>query len=76
VTALQRQNEKTSIEAFVDQMTRAARDRMTDAGSTGVIMAAARAAADMAPRKADGTIDEEVARVMMRRAARGLARLR
>ena len=76
MTALQLNNEKTSIEAFVDTATRACRSEGTDAGTTCVIIAAARAAADMAPRQADGTIDVEIARVMMRRAARGLTRIR
>lgn len=76
MTALQLDNEKTSIEAFVKNITEAARERSTDAGTTCVIMATARAAADMAPRKTDGSIDEYTARVMLRRAMRALARTR
>jgi hypothetical protein len=76
MTALQQHNETSSIETFVDRATRTVREHGTDHGTTCIIMAALRAAADMAPRKADGSIDEEVARVMMRRAARALARLR
>lgn len=76
MTALQLDNEKTSIEAFVADATKVAREHGTDVGTTCVIIAAARAAAEMAPRQADGTIDAEIARVMMRRAARGLTRIR
>lgn len=72
VTNVQERNEAASIEAFVKRVTRAARKRSTDAGTTCVIMATARAAADMAPRKADGSIDETIAREMLTRAARSL----
>lgn len=76
MTALQLNNEKASIEAFVKDITEATRERTCDAGTACVIMGAARAAADMAPRRADGSIDEEIARVMLRRATRALARTR
>lgn len=76
MTALQPNNEKTSIEAFVRNITEVARERACDTGTACVIMSAARAAADMAPRKADGSIDEDIARVMLRRATRALARTR
>ena len=76
MTTLQLNNEKTSIERFVAAATEVAREHGTDASTTCVIRAAARAAADMAPRLEDGTIDAEIARVMVRRAARGLTRIR
>lgn len=76
MTALQLNNETDSVSAFVDDVTRQARERGTDAATTSVIMATARAAAEMAPRKADGSIDVEVARVVILRAARSLSRLR
>lgn len=76
MTSLQYHNEQTSIEDFVKHATEACHQEGTDAGTTCVVIAAARAAADMAPRNADGSIDMSIARVMMRRAARGLTRIR
>lgn len=76
MTALQLSNEKTSIDAFVDETIKKLHARGDDAGTTVVMIAAVRAAADMAPRLADGSIDREVACIMLRRAAVGLGRIR
>lgn len=76
MTALQLHNEKTSTDAFVEETIKEVRARGDDAGTTAVMIAAVRAAADMAPRLADGTIDADVARIMLRRAARGIGRIR
>lgn len=71
-------NEQESIERFKRDVTEAARagrrggGYQLDAGTTCVIMAAARAAADMAPRDENGYIDKDIAREMLSRAIVGL----
>ena len=76
MTPAQEKNEADSIDAFVAEIMEAARYPGMDAGTTYVIVMAARAAATMAPRTQDGSIDAGIATEMLRRAARGLARLR
>ena len=65
--------ETISIAAFTNAVTRAAHQRGMDVGTTCVIMGVARAAADMAPRNVDGSIDEKIANAMLRRAVSALA---
>lgn len=66
--------ERESIDAFTRVTADEARDRSTDVGTLCVIMAAARAAADMAPRDVDGYIDTDLARTMLARAHAALGR--
>jgi hypothetical protein len=76
MNALQLKHEIDSVQVFVDDVVAQARKRGTDAATTSVIMATARAAAEMAPRKADGAIDFDIARIVILRAVRSLSRLR
>lgn len=68
MTKQQREKEAASIEAFVNDTMTSRRPRGTDAGTTYVMIAALRAAAEMSPRSKDGSINERVARAMVQKA--------
>lgn len=63
-------NERASIEAFVESTMRLARPKGTNAAVTGVVLAVARAAANMATRDKTGAIDPEEAGRILRSAMR------
>lgn len=68
MTEEQTKNEAASIETFVDDIVKRVRKRGTNASVTGIIAGAARTAAEWAPRRADGTIDIEIAMDTLRAA--------
>jgi hypothetical protein len=70
MTRAQRAREQASIEKFVEAEVREVRPRGTSAAVTHVLVAAARAAADVTARTETGAIDERSARETFREAAR------
>lgn len=64
-----------TVEEFAEDAIRTARKRGDDAAMTFVMLAAARAAAEISARRPDGSIDEHGAREALGRAAARLTRL-
>lgn len=68
MTEEQQANEIASIAEFVDETMAKFRKKNISAAVTNVIRRLAMASADMSTRKADGSIDKDVARDIMYRA--------